>query len=524
MQQPRIWRNDYGQIQVPDIGGWKPTKSVSVIIPAHGHQQRLDVVLASLAEQTYPAELIEVVVMDDSSDPPLRLPEIRPENTRVEKPLPGGWASAHAVNSGVEKTDGEIIFRLDSDMLVFRDHIEAQVRWHHQADYLVGMGHKLFVDYDEGDLDPAEVQAAVREGRAGELFHKRDAKPHWIENIIESNDQLRSYDYLSFRVMTGATCSLTRDMFKAAGGMDAELILGGDTEFGHRLAQAGAVFVPDGVSSSWHLGASQMQRRSGEGTRFREPGVTNRVPERRRNELRPNRQWRIPLIDIFVDTTGYPYKDVRLCVNALLDGLRDDIRVNVIRDSWPVVDSSRRQTLDDPELDGRLITQYFESDPRVHFVEKVAEAPLVPYRLFVPVKAKIEKYSVFRLLKVMRSERLGLIELDSTAGTIRMERTAAISRARHLATPGENVDQVVAHTFGRAQSNIDGEQAARAWLTLEDTVPKTKGKPKSKRPPKKPTGKEPHLQDKPAPKPQAVKKPKRSFPARVKGRLKRMLS
>src|SRR5262245_18516167 len=83
LAQPRIAFNDYSGRAVPERGEGSPGSCVSVLVPAHGDQERLDLTLASLAAQSYPGHLTEVVVVDDGSDPPLRLPPIRPERTRL---------------------------------------------------------------------------------------------------------------------------------------------------------------------------------------------------------------------------------------------------------------------------------------------------------------------------------------------------------------------------------------------------------------------------------------------------------
>jgi cellulose synthase/poly-beta-1,6-N-acetylglucosamine synthase-like glycosyltransferase len=80
---PRVIRNDWGTVAVPEIGSWTPAMTVSVIIPSFGNQHLLDLTLAGLAGQTYPSELIEVIVVDDGSEPALRLPERRPANCRL---------------------------------------------------------------------------------------------------------------------------------------------------------------------------------------------------------------------------------------------------------------------------------------------------------------------------------------------------------------------------------------------------------------------------------------------------------
>ena len=90
MTQPRVRRNDWGTLSVPEVGGpWQPTLSVSVVIPAYDAGRLLPFVLAGLAAQSYPEHLLEVVVADDGPGL-LELPEVRPERTRIVR-VPQGW-------------------------------------------------------------------------------------------------------------------------------------------------------------------------------------------------------------------------------------------------------------------------------------------------------------------------------------------------------------------------------------------------------------------------------------------------
>src|SRR5690606_4671699 len=136
---------------------------------------------------------------------------------KIAQPLPGGWASAHATNSGVEHSDGDVGLRLDSDRLAFAAHVESQMRWHHAAHHLAVLGHKRFVAHPGVGLAPGEVYERVAAGEAAELFRWEDSEPQWIEAIIDRTDGLRDADHRAFRVLVGATFSVPRNLFKAAG-------------------------------------------------------------------------------------------------------------------------------------------------------------------------------------------------------------------------------------------------------------------------------------------------------------------
>ncbi|WP_460755330.1 glycosyltransferase family 2 protein [Nocardiopsis oceani] len=477
--QPRIWRNDYSLLEPAVLGEWVPALSVSVVVPAHGHPEKLALVLASLAAQSYPAHLMEVVVVDDGSPEPLVLPEVCPENTKLLSSAPGGWGSAHAVNTGVAASSGQVVLRLDADMLVYREHVESQMRWHHLIDYGVALGHKLFVDFDPAALTPEHVRAEVGAGRAEELFDRESADPHWVERHINQHNRLRTAGRLSYKVFVGATGSLHRDLFDAAGGLDAALVLGGDTEFAYRVSQQGAVFVPDLDTSSWHLGRTQMQTRRDAGTRYRSPYVSNRVPDFHLRRKRPERQWDVPLVDVVLDAADHTLEEVDTTASALLDGSTPDLRL-WLRGPWDALHDGRRSPLDEDLLDPRLIQETFRGDPRVRFTG--TEPPLdprVPFRLTVAAGSHLAKDALRDLVKEIDREGAGLLcaplpgATRAGDGVLRLERTAAYARARHLATEAADggLDRVVEETQGTHW--IPGERFVAAAKTEPGNKPGT---------------------------------------------------
>jgi GT2 family glycosyltransferase len=451
--QPRIRRNDYSALRPPAPGRWEPTLPVSVVIPAHGSAGKLDLTLASLAAQSYPSHLVETIVVDDGSDPPLRLPDIVPENTRIIRNDPDGWGSGHAFHTGVRHAGGEVILRLDADMLVYREHVEAQLRWHHLADYLVVLGDKRLIDYTPGELPPARAFEAVSQGAAGTLFDWDAGRSHWVEEIFDRYDDLRTASHRVFTVAVGATMSLSRRLYHAAGGMDVRLLLGGDTEFGYRAAQEGAVFIAERTARSWHLGMSAMIRQRAAGARFRDPFIANRVPLLRDRRKAPGRQWLVPYIDVVVDANGSSHENVRATVDGVLASSLSDLQVSLLG-PWPALSGERRPLFEDPLLDLNLLRWRYGDDGRVRLVETVPEsAAPAPFRFICPAGWVPAAGALHRLVKLADEHYYGLISLavpGQPAGRAlaRLERTAAFSRARHLRTPAENIDDLVDDLFG----------------------------------------------------------------------------
>jgi GT2 family glycosyltransferase len=468
--QPRVRHNDYSTLSVPEIGEWEPRLSVSIVIPAYGAQEKLDLTLAALAGQTYPSDLLEVVVVDDGSTPPLRLPEIVPEHVRLVRTTGEKWGRAHACKTGSELAEGEVIHWLDSDMVPFRNHVEAQLRWHHLADYLVVLGYKRFVDYGEGELSQQAVFDAVVGGSAEKLFDFEQSQPHeWVENVINKTDGLRKHGSRSFGVHVGATASVRTELLRAAGGMDDALVLGEDIDLGFRLAQQGAVFIPDTEARSWHLGASTVMRRREKVNRHNEAYLSHRLPTRRLWRSWPGRQWLVPYIDVVVDARDRTYEDVRATVGAALAGVVPDVGVTVLG-PWSELSDGRRRPLDDPLLDLRLIRDTFAPDGRVRFAERLPEtsAP-TPFRFICP-PGWAPAADGLRVMVELAAKDHGLVLLAVPEGSDvvvgRFERTASVARALAVRNDGEKLDDVIDEMFGSLW--VDGSESA--LVPVEDAT------------------------------------------------------
>ena len=82
--------------------------------------------------------------------------------------------------------------------------------------------------------------------------------------------------------------------------MDSLLKLGEDVELGYRLAQVGAVFVPDDDARSWHLGRTTLMQQQDAVNRYNRPFVTDRVPDLRHWRTK-GRAYSVPWVTAVVD-------------------------------------------------------------------------------------------------------------------------------------------------------------------------------------------------------------------------------
>ncbi|WP_327584947.1 glycosyltransferase [Nonomuraea sp. NBC_00507] len=460
--RPALRQNDYSPLATPPLGAWSPALSVSVVVPAHGGQDKLDLVLAALAAQTYPDHLMEVLVVDDGSRPPIRLPEIRPVNTRIV-PVRDGWGISSAVNTGANAADGEIIQRLDSDMVACREHIEALARWHHVTDYLVSIGMKRFVE-----MPPVTPEEVFQAGHLGELFDLDGAAPSSTEATIAKTDGLRK-SRNPYHVCTGPTLALPREVFHAVGGLDPTVLRGGDTEFAYRLAMHGVVFVPDLDAQAVHLGLPAQHRDRERAVRAVEPYLAHRIPLRRDLRKDRGRRWLVPYVEIVLDVTDTSESVVRQAVAAALDGKLQDVVVTLVG-PWSRLESGRRSVLSDPCFELRLMRDLFAHDERIRLIDEAAPTPApTPFRYRGPVEVPLHKVTLERMIESVQKDLAGVLIVDLPEGrTARLERTSALGRALLLAGPGADLDAVIDTTHG-----VRHEPPDRYWPAPKQPDPVT---------------------------------------------------
>lgn len=271
--------NRWDLLVPPPDHRWTPTATVSVCIPAR-NARGLARTLAALGVQTYPMDLLEVVVVDDGSDPPVDPRGSWPFDLRVVRTQPvAGFAAGRARNAGAAAARGEILVFLDADVVPERQVVEAYARWFGRCPVAVPMGLCRFVEMD--GMSPDDVASAVAAGTMARRFAGREVDDQqWRERVFERTDDLRVEAVDAFRAVIGATLAVSAEQFSAVGGF-RELGIRGieDTELGYRLHADGAVLVVDRDARHWHQGRRSLgtEQRAAIKT-AREPWVQRLLP------------------------------------------------------------------------------------------------------------------------------------------------------------------------------------------------------------------------------------------------------
>jgi mycofactocin system glycosyltransferase len=207
-------------------GAWP---AVSVVVPARGRPAALAACLASLGRVRYPAGCLDVLVVDDGSDPPVRVPD----GVRLVR-LPESLGPGAARNAGAREGRGELIAFIDSDCV-------AEPAW---LERLVP------------ELADPDVAAA-----GGRVLGVRDAT--WLERYEAARSPLdlgtarasaRPQEPVPYLVT--ANVVVRRAAFEAVGGFDESLRCGEDVDLSWRLSAAGhrLVYRPSARVGHRHRG------------------------------------------------------------------------------------------------------------------------------------------------------------------------------------------------------------------------------------------------------------------------------
>lgn len=188
---------------------------VSVVVPVYNDPDGLRTTLSSLLEQTYPTSAFEVVVVDNGSEDGTlsvarALAADRPGLVRVEREtdVQGSYA---ARNTGIRATSGEYLAFVDADVVAEPNWLEAGMETIRERD---------------ADYVGCRVDVSRSERTLAGLYNELTGFP--VRRYIEEN-------------AFAPTCALfvAREVFRDVGTFDADLVSGGDTEFGQRVAASG---------------------------------------------------------------------------------------------------------------------------------------------------------------------------------------------------------------------------------------------------------------------------------------------
>lgn len=427
-----VYRNQWREVFDGTLpADWQPSLRVSVVIASY-NSATLPYTLASLAAQDYPDELLDVVVVDDGSQPPVELGDVVHKNTKLIRVQDGeGWGRSNATSIGINATDGDIIYWLDSDMVLFRDNVREHAKWAHFIPEAATIGHKGFVE--SWDFTPERVYELVRSGEVERLYDLESLHRHWSLDVFERTDDLNNSAGRNYATHMGACATVTREVYQRTFGQDLSLHLGEDTEIAYQLWQAGAVFVPVNEARTLHLGRATIQDRAEQVAHHNDVFFAQRMPIPRGRRRAQNRQWTVPYITavVRVDRETAPY--ARACVDRLLNSTETDLKILLVG-PWSTLHGERRKIFTDPDRELYLVREWYRNEGRVELVEEAPDTVFPsPYRIDVPVTVGLAAHSLDKIMRQVWHEQIGVASFFAPGAakseTVTVWHTPALSRA-----------------------------------------------------------------------------------------------
>ena len=320
--------NDWRQVAVPSPSDFEPRAGVTVVVPYFEAQRELSLTLAALEGQTYPAELVEVVVVDDGSRSPPRIAAPGGLDISLVRQEHRGFGLARARNNGALAARHDILVFLDGDMIADPGMLEAHARWHHAVADALTLGLRTSVDTD--DLDAAAIRRAA--GGLRELLANRPGDPDWREPYLALTDDLTSRHDAPFRAMSGCNFGIRKAFYFAVGGSDESFTEYGleDTEFAYRVHVRGGLLVPARDARSWHQGRWAVERsRKQVANRLQRPKAANLIAHPTYRDAVPGGIFDVPRYVVTVPVGEERAHQVARTIDAILADPETDLVVRV---------------------------------------------------------------------------------------------------------------------------------------------------------------------------------------------------
>ncbi len=346
------------------------TKKVSIIIPVYNRKEILGKTLAGILHQTYPLDLIEVIVADDgSSDNPdevVKMFEPYLDIKYVAQEDRGFRASA-VRNLGVSQASNENLIFLDCDMLPLPKLVESMMKWLHVSKRVILIGHRRFVSTDEFSIqqciDSIEPLMELPDINSENKIVKKGSKGvtvDWREKIYSETNLLKNAGQHVFRTFCSGNVGFSREIWDQLGGFDEDFNNWGgeDTEYGFRAYNNGNWFIPVKEALALHQeppgGENETDRI--EGKMITHEVLVEKCPSRYR-KYEKNRIYQIPKVSVYIP--AYNCQDfIRDALYSVLNQTYTDFEILVTDDGGT-------------DETANIVQDIAKSDSRIRFFPKM---------------------------------------------------------------------------------------------------------------------------------------------------------
>ena len=341
---------------------------VSIVVLTYNRAEPLAKTLAGIVLQTYPTNLIEVIVTDDGGNEDTQ--SVVKEFSKYldikyvwHKDI--GFTPAAARNNGVNIARNDFIILLDVDMMPSKDLVSSYVKFSSVIDKSVLIGPRKYIDINKLDykkiLTDKNIENNFKEIITNNpVANRLDGKisVDWRLEIFKSTNNLKN-EKVPFRVLASGNVAFSKKEFLKIGGFQERFIAWGyeDTELGFRFFNDGKYMIPVMDAMAYHQepkgGENETDRVAGKGVSGELFG--NLCPYYRRLTT-PKDFHEVPKVSIYIPAFN---AENTICdaIDSALKQSYKDLEVCICDDG------STDSTL-------KLLERYFSNNKRVRWVSQ----------------------------------------------------------------------------------------------------------------------------------------------------------
>lgn len=384
--------------------GIQYAKGVSVVITVYNRKAILEKTLAALIHQTYPKELIEVIVTDDGSNDNVEKEVVQKFRKDFDLKFVTqqhvGYRPGQARNRGIKLAKNDYIILLDCDMLPLPGLVEEHMKYFHIYDSVVTIGHRRFVNSDELTAERIRNKIDVASSlpdivTANEIVRTKEIKSptlDWRLEIYKRTNNLKK-EAIPFRSFCSGNVAFNKELGIKAGLFDESFSKWGneDGEFGFRLYQLGLYFIPVlsaiGLHQEHPIDETRKSRTEDnfETTKLRD----EKVPLLRKYKRK--KIYEVPTVSFLVpvfDSVNFIEQEVESILKQKYTDLEILIFGDKLNDS--AVEILRENYLDDPRIKWIEVTESNEENNK-RFVRNICRGV---YICEIPSKCVLKRNSI----------------------------------------------------------------------------------------------------------------------------------
>lgn len=341
---------------------------VSIVVLTYNRAEPLAKTLAGIVLQTYPKNLIEVIVTDDGGNEDTH--GVVKEFSRYldikyvwHKDV--GFTPAAARNNGVNIARNDFIILLDVDMMPSKDLVSNYVKFSPVIDKSVLIGPRKYIDINNLDYKKIISEKNIENNFTeivtnNPVANRLDGKISidWRLEIFNSTNNLKN-EKVPFRVFASGNVAFSKREFSKIGGFEERFVTWGceDTELGFRFFNDGKYMIPVMGAIAYHQepkgGENETDRVAGKSASGEIFG--NLCPYYRRLTT-PKDFYEVPKVSIYIPA----YNAQNTICDAIDSALKQsykDLEVCVCDDG------STDSTLE-------ILERYFSNNKRVRWVSQ----------------------------------------------------------------------------------------------------------------------------------------------------------